>query len=109
MLDLSRLDRIVDLAHGSVRVEPGVTFRQLHAALHAREAGFHVPAFGGPPEASVPANALDRGEGTGPFGDRFGQLWDLDVALSTGERLRTGFGRFAADRLAAIHGRPAGP
>ncbi|KMO29825.1 FAD-binding oxidoreductase [Methylobacterium aquaticum] len=111
MLDLSRLDRIldIDLLHGSVRVEPGVTFRQLHAALRAREAGWHVPAFGGPPDASVLANALDRGEGTGLFGDRFGQLWDLDVALTTGERLRTGFGRFEADRVAAIHGRPAGP
>ncbi len=111
MLDLSRLDRIldIDLAHGSVRIEPGVTFRQLDAALRAREADWHVPAFGGPPDASVLANALDRGEGTGLFGDRFGQLWDLDVALTTGERLRTGFGRFEADRLAAIHGRPAGP
>lgn len=111
MLDLSRLDRILDLdlANGSVRVEPGVTFRQLYAALQAQDAAWHVPAFGGPPDASVLANALDRGEGTGLFGDRFGQLWDLDVALSTGERLRTGFGRFETSRLEAIYGRPAGP
>lgn len=111
ILDLSRLDRIldVDLEFGTVRVEPGVTFAQLQDELTARGASFHLPAFGGPPGASVLANALDRGEGSGAHGDRFGQLWDLDVALTTGERFRTGHGRFGNARLAPLHARPAGP
>jgi 4-cresol dehydrogenase (hydroxylating) flavoprotein subunit len=111
ILDLSRLDRIIELdtTHGTVRVEPGVTFSQLEAALEALDAGFHVPAFGGPPDASVLANALDRGEGSGAQGDRFGHLWDLDVVLSTGERLNTGHARYGLDGLSRVHARPAGP
>ena len=111
VLDLSRLDRILDLdaVHGTVRIEPGVTFSQLEAALALSGAPFHVPSFGGPPDASVLANALDRGEGSGALGDRFANLWDLDVALSTGERLRTGHARCGLDRLSTLHARPAGP
>lgn len=110
ILDLSRLNRIIDVdaTHGAVRVEPGVTFSQLDAALEALDIGFHVPAFGGPPDASVLANALDRGEGSGAQGDRFGHLWDLDVVLSTGERLSTGHSRYGFDDLSRVHARPAG-
>lgn len=111
MLDLSRLDRIIelDLTAGTARIEPGVTFAQLQDELTRRGADFHLPAFGGPPGASVLANALDRGEGSGALGDRFGQLWDLDVGLTTGERLRTGYGRYDNALLAPLHARPAGP
>ncbi|WP_430463532.1 FAD-binding protein [Tabrizicola sp.] len=111
ILDLSGLDRVLDMdvVHGTVRVEPGVTFRQLEAALTAVDAPFHIPAFGGPPDASVLANSLERGEGSGAMGDRFAHLWDLDVALSTGERLRTGHARHGMAHLSALHARPAGP
>lgn len=111
MLDLSGLDRIHDLdpIAGTVRIEPGVTFRQLQAALDEAGADFEVPVFGGPPDASVLANALERGDGMGRFGDRFASLWDLDVALTTGERLRTGWGRLGADDLSRCHGRAPGP
>lgn len=111
VLDLSRLDRIldVDLEAGTVRVEPGVTFAALHAELQRLGAVDHVPAFGGPPDASVLANALDRGEGDSQYGDRFAQLWDLDVALTTGERFRTGYGRYRASGLETSHARPGGP
>jgi 4-cresol dehydrogenase (hydroxylating) len=112
MLDLSRLDRILDLdlQRGTVRVEPGVTFRQLQGVLKEHGLSFHLPAFGGPLDASVLANALERGEGSyGPLSDRFGQLWDLDVALTTGERLRTGHGRYGEQVSAQVHARPAGP
>lgn len=111
ILDLSRLDRILalDMAAGTVRVEPGVTFAALQARLKAEGLAFHVPSFGGPIEASVLANALERGEGAGSHGDRFSHLWDLDVALSTGERFRTGHSRHGSEGLSALHGRPAGP
>lgn len=111
VLDLSRLDRIldIDLAAGSVRVEPGVTFAAIHAELERLGATWHLPAFGGPPDASVLANALDRGEGDGAHGDRYAQIWDLDVALSTGERFRTGYGRYGASGLETAHARPGGP
>ncbi|MCA1242213.1 FAD-binding protein [Stappia stellulata] len=111
ILDLSGLDRIldVDMARGTARIEPGVTFEALQARLKAEGLAFHLPSFGGPRDASVLANALERGEGAGPLGDRFASLWDLDVALATGERFRTGHARFAQEPLSARHARPAGP
>ena len=110
ILDLSTSDRIHDLdmrPRGTVRIEPGVTFAALQARLKAQGLAFHLPSFGGPPDASVLANALERGEGAGAQGDRFGALWDLDVALATGERIATGGDRHGA--AAALHARPAGP
>ncbi|WP_372425867.1 FAD-binding oxidoreductase [Salinarimonas chemoclinalis] len=109
VLDLGDCDRILDLdmRRGTARIEPGVTFAALQARLKREGLAFHVPSFGGPPDASVLANALERGEGAGAQGDRFGALWDLDVALATGERIATGGDRHGD--AAAIHARPAGP
>ncbi|HEV2553515.1 MAG TPA: FAD-binding oxidoreductase [Bosea sp. (in: a-proteobacteria)] len=111
ILDLSRLDAIldIDMANGTARIEPGVTFSQLQARLKAEGLRYHLPSFGGPLDASVLANALERGDGAGPMGDRHAGLFDLDIALSTGERIRTGHGRFGAGISARLHGRPAGP
>jgi len=111
ILDLSRLDAIldIDMANGTARIEPGVTFAQLQARLKAEGLRYHLPSFGGPIDASVLANALERGDGAGPMGDRHAGLFDLEVALSTGERIRTGHGRLGPGIAAEIHGRPAGP
>ena len=111
VLDLSALDRILelDMNNGTVRVEPGVTFAALQERLKQEGLAYHLPAFGGPTDASVLANALERGEGIGAYGDRFGLMWDFDVALTTGERLRTGHSRTGAQSTANIHARPAGP
>ena len=111
IVDLSRLDAIldIDMANGTARIEPGVTFERLQARLKDMGLRFHLPSFGGPIDSSVLANALERGDAAGPAGDRFAGLFDLDVALATGERFRTGFGRFGEAGATAIHGRPAGP
>lgn len=112
ILDLSRLDRIIalDMHHGLVRLEPGVTFAALQRRLKDEGLAFHVPSFGGSPDASVLANALERGDGLGLHGDRHLALRDLDVALASGERLRTGPSRFGAPSDAlAVDPRPAGP
>ncbi len=111
ILDLSRLDRIleIDFDYGTARIEPGVTFEQLQTALHEQGLAYHLPSFGGPIDASVLANALERGEGLGAHGDRFGGLSDLEVMLSSGEHLRTGHGRWNGATSARWHQRPAGP
>ncbi|MCC5979085.1 MAG: FAD-binding oxidoreductase [Salinarimonas sp.] len=110
LLDLGDLDRIlgIDMRRGTARIEPGVTFAALQRRLAHEGLAFHLPSFGGPTDASVLANALERGEGAGPFGDRFGALWDIDLALATGERFSTGADRHA-EPARAIHPRPAGP
>nr|WP_319485914.1 FAD-binding oxidoreductase [uncultured Cohaesibacter sp.] len=111
ILDLSSLDRILelDMVNGTVRIEPGVTFQSLQQRLKMEGLSYHLPAFGGPVDASVLANALERGEGIGAYGDRFALLWDFDVALSTGERLRTGHVRNGPTEISRLHARPAGP
>ncbi|MGJ3262129.1 MAG: FAD-binding oxidoreductase [Salinarimonas sp.] len=109
VLDLGACDRILalDMRRGTARIEPGVTFAALQERLKREGLAFHLPSFGGPPDASVLANALERGEGAGAQGDRFGALWDFDIALATGERIATGADRHGD--AAALHARPAGP
>ena len=111
VLDLYRLDRIIDfderMAH--VTVEPGVTFRQLADFLRTCRARVFAGVTGGPADASVIANALERGDGSGPLADRFAHLCNLEVVLPTGERIETGFGRFAGTTVAPLGRWGAGP
>lgn len=109
ILDLSRLTTIeeVDFRHGVVRVEPGVTFQMLADYLTERGSRFFVPEIGGSPDASVLANALDRGDGA--LGDRWASLSDLAVVLPDGRVVETGFAGRSAHRLAGLHEGAAGP
>lgn len=109
VLDLSRLDRIsgYDGNLGVVHVEPGVTFAALAKFLKKRDSRFFIPEIGGSPDASVLANALDRGDGA--MGDRWGSLSDLTVVMPDGTRMTTGFAAARADRLAGCHPSIAGP
>ncbi len=111
VLDLSRLDRIVDFDErlAYVTVEPGVTFRQLAAYLRSCRARVWASVTGGPADGSVLANALERGDGSGPLGDRFGQLCGLEVALPNGELVHTGFARFAGSSVAPLAKWGVGP
>jgi 4-cresol dehydrogenase (hydroxylating) flavoprotein subunit len=96
LLDLRRLDRIVDFDErlAYVTVEAGVTFAQLAGFLRDCRARVFAGVTGGPADASVLANALERGDGAGPLPDRFAHLCNLEVVLPTGARIETGFGRF---------------
>jgi 4-cresol dehydrogenase (hydroxylating) len=111
VLDLAKLDRIRDFddSLGYVTVEPGVTFGQLADYLARRRSRRVAPAIGSSKEASVLANALERGIGFGRFGNRIETLCDLDVILSTGERIRTGFGRFPRAACGPLHRMGVGP
>jgi 4-cresol dehydrogenase (hydroxylating) flavoprotein subunit len=97
IIDLGRLNQIVEynekLAY--VTVEPGVTFRQVYEYLQFVKSNLFISVIGGPPEASVIGNTLERGDGWGPLGDRFAYVCGLEVVLPTGECIHTGFGRFA--------------
>lgn len=111
VLDLGRLDAIVDFDESMawVTVEPGVTFAQLYAFLRARRSRLFLNSIGGSPGSSVLANAVARGDGAGPHADRWAHVCDLEVQLSTGETLRTGFGRFGHTPLAPLHRHGVGP
>ena len=96
VLDLKRMNRILafDQRNAVMTVEPGVTFEQVAAFLLQQKSNLYLPAIGGPPDASVLANALERGDGAGPLGDRARYCGGLEVVLPTGECIHTGLEPF---------------
>ncbi len=111
LLDLGRMNRIVDFdeALAYVTVEPGVTFADLHAFLRARGSRLFASTTGGSPHGSVLGNALERGDGSGPYGDRLQHTCALEVVLPTGEVVHTGHDRFAGARAAPLFRWGVGP
>lgn len=103
LLDLSRLSRILhcDATLGTIRVEPGVTFRQASDFIQAHCPDHYLAVTGGPADSSLIGNAVERGDGGGPYGDRLTHVCDLEVVLPNGELIRTGMS-------AMPHGRAAG-
>lgn len=111
VLDVSRLDRIVDFDErmAYVTVEPGVTFRQLATYLRTVRARVFASVTGGTAGGSVIANALERGDGAGPLGDRFGHICALEVVLPDGALVHTGFARFPGATTAPLARWGVGP
>ncbi len=96
LLDLSAMNRILEFNEklAYVTVEPGVTFQQLHEFLSAKESNLFMAGIGGPPDASLIGNAVERGDGTGPNGDIFAHVTDFEVILADGTCLNPGLRRF---------------
>jgi 4-cresol dehydrogenase (hydroxylating) flavoprotein subunit len=111
LLDLSRMNRIVafDEEMAYISVEPGVTFRQVYEFLRARGGKLFSSVIGGSPEASLVGNALERGDGTGRYGDRSRFVCGMEVVLPTGEHVATGFNRFDGASTAALLPSAPGP
>jgi 4-cresol dehydrogenase (hydroxylating) flavoprotein subunit len=96
VLDLRRMNKIVDFNERDavLTVEPGVTFEQAAAYLAEQGSELYMTAIGGPPDSSVLANALERGDGVGPIGDRARYCGGLEVVLPSGECVHTGLEPF---------------
>lgn len=111
LVELARMNHIVafDEEMAWVTVEPGVDFGQLYDFLRDRGSRLFANTTGASPRASVLGNALERGDGTGPYGDRAAHVCALEVVLPTGECVRTGFGRFDETPLAPLHRWGVGP
>ncbi len=118
LLDLQDLKRITgyDERLGSVEVEPGVSFQQLYDFLKAKRSRFFLNVTGSSPHGSVLGNAIERGDGAGPYADRFSHIAHLEVALAprAGEPstlVQTGFAGFpaSAPALMAAHRFGVGP
>ncbi len=111
ILELSRLNQILDynekLAY--ITVEPGVTFRQVYEYLQASKSNLFLSVIGGSPDSSLIGNTLERGDGSGPYGNRFAYVCGLEVVLPTGECIHTGFGRFANAKATQISRWGIGP
>ncbi len=97
LLDLGRMNRIVDFSEdlAYVTVEPGVTQQQLFDFLRDNRSRLWMDATGARPDSSLIGNTMERGFGHTPYGDHFAYVCDFEVVLPAGERIETGFSRFA--------------
>jgi 4-cresol dehydrogenase (hydroxylating) flavoprotein subunit len=111
LLDLSAMNRILDYdaEHGTLTVEPGVHFAQAAAFLKQHHSDFFCSVTGGPAYGSLIGNALERGGGDGPFGDRAAHMTALELVLAGGEVVHTGFDRFAGASTARLSRTGVGP
>lgn len=111
LLDLSRLNRIVDFDEelAYVTIEPGVTQRQLYEFLQQQSSRLWMDATGSSPDSSLIGNIMERGFGHTPYGDRFANVCGMEVVLPTGEVVHTGFGRFPNAKTASVYRWGLGP
>ncbi|MCI0341332.1 MAG: FAD-binding oxidoreductase [Planctomycetales bacterium] len=100
VLDLRGLDRIVEVNEADLymTIEAGVTWKQVRERLDRRHPGLRFAYPLAPPESSVLANCLLDGLTT--LSLRHGAMADwlngIEVALPTGEVVRTGTAAFGA-------------
>jgi 4-cresol dehydrogenase (hydroxylating) len=111
LLDLGRMNRILDFDEDMayITVEPGVTFGQVHAFLRARSSRLFCAVIGGSAQASLIGNALERGDGVGPYRNRAEHASAMEVVLPTGERIQTGLGRWSDACSVHLHRAGVGP
>jgi 4-cresol dehydrogenase (hydroxylating) flavoprotein subunit len=110
LLDLHRMNRIiqVDEECGAVIIEPGVTFLQLHAHLHATGSKLwtSVPDIGW---GSVIGNSLERGFGYTAYGDHAQMMCGVEVVLADGTLVRTGMGAASDNAMWPLYKGGFGP
>ncbi len=89
---LERMNRILEVNEelGFAVIEPGVSQKELNDHLKATKSRLWADCTDSTPHGSVLGNAIERGYGYTPYGDHFGQLCGLEVALPSGEIIRTG-------------------
>lgn len=110
VLDLSRMNRVleVDEEAGYARVEPGVSFGELHAHLRALGSSLWMSV----PElswGSLVGNALERGFGYTVGGDHSAHVCGLEVVLADGSLLRTGMGAMDGNQAWSLYKGGFGP
>jgi 4-cresol dehydrogenase (hydroxylating) len=111
LLDLSRMDRIVEFNEelAYVTVEPGVRQGQLFEFLAEKKSRLWMDATGASPDCSLIGNTMERGFGHTPYGDHFAQVCSFQVVLPTGECIETGFGGLPNAQAASVYRWGVGP
>lgn len=87
LIDLSECHRILEFDdyHGTITVEPGVSYGQMAQFLKEQGDKWITPVHGGGSDGSVMGNALERGYGLTPYTDHFGAVISLSALLENGE------------------------
>ena len=111
LLDLSRMDRIVDFDEklAYVTVEPGVRQSQLFDYLKSRDSRLWMDATGASPDCSLVGNTMERGFGHTPYGDHFAHVCGFEVVLPTGECIETGFSSLPNAKASNVYRWGVGP
>ena len=111
LLDLRCLNRILDFDErlGYVTIGPGVTQGQLYQFLRDHRSHLWMDATGASTEASVVGNAIERGFGHTPYGDRFSHVCGMEVVLPDGSCIETGFHSYPGARSAGVYRWGLGP
>lgn len=112
VMDLARMTGILEVNEelAYVVVEPGVTFKQLQEHLLKTSSRLLLTVTGGAPDSSLIGNAIERGIGKGPYGDRFtDSVCHFEVVLPNGSIVETGFGRFEGAKAAHVARAASGP
>lgn len=101
VIDLKRMNRISNFhsSLGTIRIEPGVTQKQLYEFLIHKRAKFELNVTGSASDSSILGNTLERG--IGHYGPRAKDLLSLQVVLGTGKTLETGADVYA-ERSAVV-------
>lgn len=111
LMELARMNHIRDYSEelAYVTVEPGVTVGQLHNFLLEEGSELAVPFIGAGPQVSLLGNALERGLGGAPFGNRVERVCDMEVVLPNGELLQTGLRDFQSTNIGPLYRGALGP
>ncbi|WP_013323702.1 FAD-binding oxidoreductase [Gloeothece verrucosa] len=111
LLDLSRLNRIIDFNQSLayVTVEPGVTQQQLYQFLTENAPSLWMDCTGSSADSSLIGAIMERGFGHTPYGDRFANVCGLEVVLPSGECIHTGFTRFPNALAGSVYRWGIGP
>ncbi len=111
LLDLGRMDRIVDFNEdlAYVTIEPGVTQRQLFEYLRTRKSRLWMDATGASPDCSIVGNTMERGFGHTPYGDHFANSCGFEVVLPTGDCIETGFASLPGAQASPVYRWGVGP
>jgi 4-cresol dehydrogenase (hydroxylating) flavoprotein subunit len=92
VLDLSRMKKIeFDVENGTALLEPGVGFYDLYDHIQKNKLPYWTSTPGNS-WGSVIGNALDRGVGYTTYGEHTARLCGMEVALPSGDLVRTGMG-----------------
>lgn len=111
LLDLSRLDKILDYDEelAFVRIQAGVTQEQLAIFLKSKGDRLMMDPIATFADCSVVANILERGHGLTSYADRIASGSDYEIVLPTGEKLMTGYHSYANARTAGLDRWSPGP
>ncbi|MCB0322090.1 MAG: FAD-binding oxidoreductase [Bdellovibrionales bacterium] len=111
LLDLSRMDRVVEVNSELCYavIEPGVTQGALSDLLQQQAPTLMMDSTGAPRSASVIGSVLERGHGHTPYGERVLNLIAYDVVLADGRLLSTGFGHYPSAKCRHLYPWGLGP